>query len=146
MIALLATTKILMEFVNNLSSNPSLAMLDNTLIPVKVVLLALDLAKLAHQLLFVLHALQLAFLLTQMEIVFLNAEMVLSLATKLVILVSATHLVAFHAKSKMDIAAVDSLHFVNPIQLYLHLLQHLHQFQLHLTIAAHQEVELVSIT
>jgi hypothetical protein len=85
--ALLATIRILLEFVNNLSSNPSLVMLDNTLIPVKVVLLVLVLAKPAHQLLFVLLAHLLDLLLTQMEFVFLNVEMVLLLETKLVILV-----------------------------------------------------------
>jgi hypothetical protein len=51
--ALQDTTKILSEFVNSSSSNLLPAILDNTLIQLKAVLLVLDLVRLAHPLLFV---------------------------------------------------------------------------------------------
>ena len=142
--ALLATTKILLEFANNLFSSPFLAMQDNILIPVKVVLLVLDLAKPAHQLLFVLHAQVLALLLMEMESVLPNVEMALLLETKLVIQVSATHLAAFHVRFKMDIPAVVNLHFVKRVHPLLSQLLHLPP--LLLTLLTHQEVVLESIT
>lgn len=96
--ALMVTTKIHLEFVNNLFSSLLPAMLANTLIQLRDVLLVLDLVRLAHQLLCALPALLLDIVLILVVYVFLNVVMDSLLEIKLVILVLVTHLDVYHVK------------------------------------------------
>lgn len=85
---------------------------DNISIQVLVVLLVQVLARLAVQLLSVLHALLLVSLLTQQEFVFLNVVMESSLETNVVILEIKLQQDAETVKSKVDGLVQDNLQYV----------------------------------
>lgn len=85
---------------------------DNISILTSAVLLVQVLARLAAQLLSVLHALLLVTLLTQQEFVFLNVVMESSLETNVVILEIELQQAAETVKSKVDGLVQDNLQYV----------------------------------
>jgi hypothetical protein len=120
----LDTTKIPMEYANNLSLNLSIALQDNTLIATQDVLPALALAKLANQPPSASPASLMDTHLIQMECASLLVEMASFWEDRLVILDWPTQLVASAAESKTTGAAQDNLQCVSTT------LPHLHQLHL----------------
>ena len=125
----MVTTKITLESVLKLSSDPSIALQVNTLIKTMVVSLVLDLARLVLQPLNAQLVPLLDILPTQLEYVLQNVVMDSLLVVKLVIPETKPHLDVAAAKFKVDGLAQDNPQSVNQTNLLLLKFPQLQQIQ-----------------